>query len=153
MSVPQAEAASGYTLQTVPHAGNSGRCYLVRPSVDSGLKKVVFLVEDGKIQRVDVGSPATTTLSGVGVSVDLGLLYQLYPGQIQDAADLTMDGTAVVFVPKDPADQDFRIVFDISDSRVSQYRAGLLPAVGYAQGCLQQQPRQMSRSTATAAVP
>ena len=107
------------------------------PTKASGLDGVSYMVFEDKIARVDIAPPSTTTTrSGAGIGLDESLLEELFPGRIEDASGMVIDGEAVMYVPQDEKDEDYRIVFEITDGLVSYYRSGILPQVGYAEGCL-----------------
>ena len=61
---------------------------------------------------------------------------ELFPGRIEDADEFVIDGHAVAYVPADEVDAEYRVVFVIESTLVSSYRAGILPAVGFAEGCV-----------------
>jgi hypothetical protein len=110
----------------------------VRPPDDeSAYAGVSFMVENDRIVRIEVsdGSPVTTR-SGAGIGISQSSLEAMFPGQIEAAPDFVVDGTAVQFVPADDADAQYRVVFVLEDGVVSQFRAGVLPAVGYGEGCV-----------------
>jgi len=138
MTVEEAEEASGYELVGKLDPDVSEDCYFVEPTeASSGLTGVLYMVYKDEIARVDIVSPSpTTTRSGAGVGLDADLLQELFPGQIEEAPQFTVDGLALMYVPRDEADADYRIIFDIEDGRVAAYRSGILPAVGFGEGCL-----------------
>ncbi len=134
-TVEQAEEASGLTL--TPEADPiSEDCFFVTVADDPVYAGVAFMVNDGSIGRVDVGPPSTiTTRSGAGIGTTVDQLNALFPGQIEDAGEFVIDGTAVMFVPRDEADAQFRVIFETVDGAVANYRSGVLPAVGFGEGC------------------
>ncbi len=138
MTVEQAEEAAGFALEGEPDPDVSTTCYLVAPPADQpDYAGVAFMVENDRIVRVEVrDSSAVTTRSGAGIGVTETTLREMFPGRIEAAPDFVIDGDALQFVPADEADADYRVVFVFADDVVSEYRAGVLPAVGYAEGCL-----------------
>lgn len=137
MTVEEAEETSGFKLVGELDPDVSEVCYFVTPTEASGLTGVSYMVYQDAIARVDISPPSqTTTRSGVGIGVDSDLLFELFPGQIEEAPQFTIDGLALMYVPKDEVDADYRIIFDIEEGRVAAYRSGILPPIGFGEGCL-----------------
>ena len=129
MTVADAQRAAGTVL--VP-AGPTGACYHVVPH--DAPEGIVFLVHSGTIERVDINSGPITTRSGVGVGSPESMITDLFGDQIE--REVRVDGTVdLVFVPRDAGDQNYRVVFNISDGAVRAYKSGRLPMVMLDTGC------------------
>ena len=129
MTVAQAQEAAGTVL--VP-AGPTGPCYHVVPS--DAPEGIVFLVHQGTVERVDINSGTITTRSGVGVGSPESMVTDLFGDSIE--RQVRVDGTVdLVFVPTDPGDRNYRVVFNISDGVVRAYKSGRLPQVMLDTGC------------------
>ncbi len=129
MTVAAAQQAAGTVL--VP-AGPTGACYHVVPH--DAPEGIVFLVHSGTIERVDINSGPITTRSGVGVGSPESMVTDLFGDRIE--REVRVDGTVdLVFVPRDPGDQDYRVVFNISEGTVRAYKSGRLPQVMLDTGC------------------
>ncbi len=134
-TIEQAEEASGLDLEAEP-SPISEDCFFVTVAGDPVYEGVSFMVSEGTIGRVDVNAPSTiTTRSGAGIGTTEQQLNDLFPGQIEDAGQYIIDGTAVMFVPRDEADAEFRVIFETVDGVVASYRSGILPPVGFGEGC------------------
>lgn len=134
MTVAEAEAAAGMMLIVEPDEFFGPDCYFVEP--ESGIPGVAFMVYEGRIGRVDVfGSGTVTTLSGARIGMTEQEIVALFPGQIEESFEYLVDGKALVFVPVDEADRDFRVVFEITNGVVRAMRGGILPAVQLNEGC------------------
>ena len=49
---------------------------------------------------------------------------------------MRIDGTVdLVFVPKDPGDQNYRVVFNVAEGAVRAFKSGRLPQVMLDTGC------------------
>jgi hypothetical protein len=132
MTKADAEKAAGSEL--VPEGPGTSACQLV--TLRSGAPGVSFLLVDGRVERVDISAPPISTRSGAKVGSSVAQVQALYPGQIADAARPDgQPGGALVFVPKDAADANFRLVFSTDGTTVTSYRAGRLPAVIAPTGC------------------
>ena len=129
MTVAQAQEAAGTVL--VP-AGPTGACYHVVPF--DAPEGIVFLVHQGTIERVDINSGPITTRSGVGVGSPESMVTDLFGNSIE--REVRIDGTVdLVFVPSDPGDRNYRVVFNISEGAVRAYKSGRLPQVMLDTGC------------------
>ncbi len=132
MTVAEAEQAAGSKL--VADGGKTGSCYLAKP--ESGPDGVAFLISDGRIERVDISAGPIATRSGAKVGSTNAQIKTTYPGQVQDAARPDgQPGGALVYVPKDATDAQFRLVFLTDGTAVQSYRAGRVPQVLAATGC------------------
>ena len=116
MTIEEASRSAGVRLV---QSGGSDGCYTYKPP-QAGLKGVSFMVWKGQIVRVDVFmNYRVATLRGVRVGDSEERVRSLYPKQIQSI------GQTLVFVPKDAADKDYRIIFEFDrNRRVMSYRSG-----------------------------
>ena len=129
MTVSQAQEAAGTVL--VP-AGPTGRCYHAVPH--DAPEGIVFLVHEGTIERVDINSGPITTRSGVGVGSPETMVTDLFGDSIE--RQVRVDGTVdLVFVPTDPGDRNYRVVFNVSEGEVRAYKSGRFPQVMLDTGC------------------
>ena len=129
MTVADAQQAAGTVL--VP-AGPTGACYHVVPH--DAPEGIVFLVHSGTIERVDINSGPITTRSGVGVGSPESMVTDLFGDRIE--REVRVDGTVdLVFVPRDAGDQNYRVVFNISEGAVRAFKSGRLPMVMLDTGC------------------
>ncbi len=129
MTVADAQQAAGTVL--VP-AGPTGACYHVVPH--DAPEGIVFLVHSGTIERVDINSGPITTRSGVGVGSPESMVTDLFGDRIE--REVRVDGTVdLVFVPRDPGDQNYRVVFNVSEGAVRAFKSGRLPQVMQDTGC------------------
>jgi hypothetical protein len=132
MTKADAEKAAGSAL--VPVGPGTSACQLV--SLASGAPGVSFLLVNGRVERVDIAAAPISTRSGARVGSSVAQVRALYPGQIEDAARPDgQPGGALVFVPKDAADANFRLVFSTDGTTVVSYRAGRVPGVLAPTGC------------------
>lgn len=123
MTVATAQEAAGTALVPLDPLGD---CYRVAP-VDAP-EGIVFVVSEGTIERADITAGPVTTRSGVGIGTPESRVVELFGDQIERQVG-SDGGVALVFVPRDPNDAAFRVVFDIDDGVVSSLRAGRVPLV------------------------
>jgi hypothetical protein len=80
-------------------------------------------------------SPAQT-VSGVAIGDTEQEVYDTYPGQIESEPHAYVDGGHyLTFVPRDPADQDFRVKFSTDGEVVREIHAGDAQATRAIEGC------------------
>ncbi|MCE2720800.1 MAG: hypothetical protein ACK5RY_21500 [Dolichospermum sp.] len=144
MNLPEAAAAAANTRLSVNYAG-SDSCYYLE--TEGELKGVSFMVtkDDVKsrlqyvtsdvIARIDIDNPKITTVSGAKIGDTEARIKSLYPGQIKVTPHEYTKGHYLTFIPKNKAEQNYRIVFETDGQRVTRYRAGKLPEVEYVEGC------------------
>ena len=129
MTVQQAQQAAGTLMVPISPVSD---CYHVTPH--NAPEGIVFLVDDGTIERVDITAGPITTRSGVGVGTPDDAVIRLFGDSIKRSA--RPDGTVnLTFVPSDDGDNDFRVVFNVTDGKVSSYKSGRVPQVLAATGC------------------
>ncbi|MTJ06870.1 hypothetical protein [Anabaena sp. UHCC 0204] len=144
MNLPEAAVAANTRL-SVSYAG-SDSCYYLQ--TEGELTGVSFMVtkDDVKsrmkyvtsdvIARVDVDNPKITTVSGAKIGDTEARIKSLYPGQIQVTPhEYNQKGHYLTFIPRNKAEQKYRVIFETDGQRVTRYRAGKLPEVEYIEGC------------------
>jgi len=134
MSLSEASRALGETFKIdAKEPGES--CTYVRPSAAPW--GVSFMVIDTVVERVDVHEGKVTTLSGAHIGSTEAEIKALYPGHIdvQPHPYTGPEGHYLIYVPQDPSDSTFRIIFETDGEKVTMYRAGRRPAVEYIEGC------------------
>jgi len=146
MNIPQVTAAANTRLY-VEYGGNDEACYYI--SGEGDLNGVSFMVTKDEtksrdkyatsdvIARIDIDNPKITTVSGAKVGDTEARIKSLYPGQIK-VTPHTYNGPQanyLTFVPKNKAEQNYRVIFETDGQRVTRYRVGKLPEVEYYGGC------------------
>lgn len=128
------QAAKAATTKLVGDAPNNN-CYYVKPEWEP--KNLGFMVTEGRISRVDVWRDGKiTTLKGAKIGDTEAQIKSLYPGQIKVTPHkYVQGGHYLTFIPKDRADQNYRVVFETDGKRVTQFRSGKLPEVEFVEGC------------------
>jgi hypothetical protein len=130
MPVEQAEAAAGASTTARP---SGDACAFVRiGDMPDGMQ---LMIERGRVVRADVTAGRHPTDRGAALGMSEAEVQELYGGALEvrphkyDSA-----GRYLVLVP-DAAADSLRIVFETDGSVVTRYRAGVLPAVDYVEGC------------------
>ena len=132
MTLDEAQEAAGAALVT--EGPREPSCFLAAPA--EGPAGVSFLFADGRVERVDIAAPPIATRSGAKVGSTEAQITELYGDQIEVQARADgQPGNNLVFVPRDEADQDFRLIFTTDGTTVTSYRAGRVPQVLAPTGC------------------
>lgn len=132
MTVKQAEKAAKITL--INGDAPNKYCYYVSPKRKP--ENISFMVSEYKIARIDIDNKNITTLKGAKIGDTETKIKQLYKGYIKiEPHQYVEKGHYLIFVPKDKADQNYRIVFETDGKKVTRFRSGKLPEVEYVEGC------------------
>lgn len=95
---------------------------------------VVITVTAGTIERVDITTEELTTRSGAGVGMTEEALFELFGSSLsQEPRD--GGGNTITFTPSDPADAEFRVIFETDGTAVTSFRSGRLPQVASTSPC------------------
>jgi hypothetical protein len=121
LALAQVEELTGLDFEE----DGDGGCRTATPV--GGLEGVELLVVDDAVRVVDLVGGGYETLSGIGIGATEQAVLDTYAGQIEQAED------SLTFVPRDPSDAQFRIVFRTEGGAVTSFAAGLLPEV--VEGC------------------
>lgn len=131
MTLDEANAATGNAL-IVP--ATLEECDWVR--VKDAPKGLLLMVEGGKITRVNIDDSSTiATTNGAKIGDTEEHIELLYSGQVEVQPHKYTTGHYLVVTPVDPAEKDYRIVFETDGKKVLRYRSGLVPSVQYVEGC------------------
>lgn len=125
MTILEAETALQESFKLPLQAGT---CYNLKPSrMPSGTS---LMIVDGQIVRVDVETPQIATDVGARVGDSEGKIRSLYP-ETQTAPHKYVQGFYLTVRPAG----NYRIVFETQNGKVTRFRAGRMPEVGWVEGC------------------
>jgi hypothetical protein len=129
-ALADARAALGDSLIVAPGA----ECgFTVPRGAPAGVR---FMVEQGKIVRVEVDSSGVRTTAGAEVGMSEADVRGRYPvGLRVQPHKYDPKGRYLVVQGTEPADSARRLIFETDGQRVVRYRAGVTPAVEYVEGC------------------
>ena len=127
MSEAQARAALGMSASK----GGSKECRYL----DTGGRSRVYamLVRD-TVVRLDVRDSSVATDAGVRVGDAESRVRSLYPGSVTTQPHKYVQGGHYLIVSS-PATSTRQIVFETDGKRVTSYRVGRVPEVGWVEGC------------------
>jgi hypothetical protein len=129
-----AEASSAAGKQIVAKPDVNAGCGYAEP--EGGPEGVSFMVVSGRIARVDVTGGPVKTLSGAGVGDTEAQVQARYSNRLEVSPHkYVASGHYLTLVPTDPADADFRLIFETDGTKVTRFRAGKQPEVSYVEGC------------------
>lgn len=134
MSVAELED-TGLDLAAID-GSDRGECSYYR--IRGNTEPIGLMVINDRILRIDVWPGSLIeTLSGAKIGSTEADLVRLYGDQLEAVPNPVTLGKTVVFKPRDPGEDLFRLVFETDDrGQVVQYRAGQFPSVTWPEGCL-----------------
>jgi hypothetical protein len=128
-----AEARAVLPGLKIPEGADKISCEYAR---NDGLPPGIgLMLGEGSIKRVEVRRGEFATAAGARIGDSEDRIRSLYPGRVTVTPHEYTDGHYLTVVPSSRADSAYRIVFETDGSRVVNYRAGVLPHVGYVEGC------------------
>ncbi len=139
MTVAEAEKALGATLK--PPTGDKPRdvaCWQIMRA-DGADPSVVYMVETGKVTRIDVirregqPIPSTRTAEGLGIGAAEKDVIAAYGSRLtQSPHKYVDDGKYLRLLSRDAGSG---IVFETAAGTVTGLRAGIPPSLDYVEGC------------------
>jgi hypothetical protein len=135
MTLDEARQAAGIPITLLDGEASPGCRYAKPAGMNEGIGLMVI---ENRIARIDIWKDMPIkTRSGLGVGSTKAEILQLFPGQIEEETHVYIPGGQyLIFVPKDAADKNYRIVFETDpEGVVTQYRVGRLPEVRWIEGC------------------
>ena len=130
MTLADASRTLGESLKVAdPH------CDYVAP--DALPDGTALMVIEGRVERVDIDTAGILTRSSIGIGSTEEDVRRAYGDRIRTEPHpyTGPEGHYLIFIPRDPADSGFGIIFATDGYRVTDYRAGREPAVRYIEGC------------------
>jgi hypothetical protein len=131
MTPEQANAAVGGALQLPQSTTMDGCDYATHRGVDS----LLFMVEQGKIVRVEVRRHDIQTAAGARIGDSEARIEQLYPGRVRVSPHKYTAGHYLTVVPADTGAHRYRLIFETDGAVVTKFRGGAVPQVEYVEGC------------------
>lgn len=129
MTIAQAAKALGTSL--VREGDEIEGCYYAVPK--EGPKGIAFMFTNRRIARIDIDSKQFATERGARVGDSEQKVKSLYKGQIKTTQH-PYDDTGHYLIVNMKGTR-FQIIFETDGTRVTSYRTGKLPEVGYIEGC------------------
>jgi hypothetical protein len=130
MRVGEAASALGVPAPTAPL--NPSCDYWIPAGAPPGL---AFMVEVGRIVRVDVDSAGIPTVQGLSVGSSADSVRWVFPERLVDQPHKYDWDAGWRYLTILSPDSLTGLVFEVDSFIVRTYRAGLWPAVGYVERC------------------
>ena len=131
MTPLEARTAAGGRLQLPERLGAEGCDYAAVP----GLEGLTFMIENGRVVRVDVRARGIRTVEGGAVGDTEARIQELYPGRVTVSPHKYTEGHYLTVAARDAAGGSVQLIFETDGSHVTRFRGGLLPQVAYVEGC------------------
>ena len=131
MTPSQANSAVGGSLE-LPQGMTSEACDYASPR---GMDSLAFMIEQGRVVRVDVTKPGIRTVAGAEVGDSETTIQRLYAGRVRVSPHKYTKGHYLTVLPVDTAGHPYRLVFETNGAVVTTYRTGVLPQVEYVERC------------------
>ena len=131
MTPAQANGAVGGTLE-LPQGMTIDACDYAFPR---GVDSLKFMIEQGKVVRIDVRRHDIRTAEGARVGDTEARIQQLYPGRVRVSPHKYTDGHYLTVTPPDTVGHPFRLIFETDGAVVKNFRGGAVPQVEYVEGC------------------
>lgn len=119
----------------IPVAAAGTPCHVA--TLDGDPYSPLFTFRDGRLVVVQVFTPGLVTRSGIGIGASSADIARAYGDRIEARPAQAGDSTRqfLVFVPSDEENQVYRLVFDLTDDRVTTIRFGATEIVADQPGC------------------
>jgi hypothetical protein len=132
MTVAQAQQAANRSFAAASFSDGTGSCGYVDVK---GVSGVSFMLNAGKIVRIDIDNPRIMTLGGAKIGDSEARIKQIYPGIKSTRHEYVIGGHYLTFYPKDAADRNYLLIFETAAGKVTRFRSGKIPDVAAVEGC------------------
>lgn len=130
MTLSQAAKVLGVRVsRDVGYDGNE--CYYASPK--RGFKDIAFMMSGRRIVRVDIDSKEYATDRGAKIGDTEDKIKRLYRGRVKVSQHPYVDYGHYLEVEFEGG--KYSLIFETDGKRVTSFRAGRSPAVGYIEGC------------------
>ncbi len=111
-------------------ASGSENCYYTHAR---GHAHLAFMIEDGRLSRIDVDAPGIATSSGIQVGDSEQRLRQVYGPKLSVTEHKYID-TGHYFTVRSP-DRRYGVRFETDKGRVLEFYVGRYESIQYVEGC------------------
>ena len=132
MTLFDARAATGNKL-SAPPAADTASCGFARWT--GGPAGVRLMTSKGRIVRVDVDSGSTTAVSGAHIGDSEKRIIALYDAGSVEVTPSKYTAGHDITIQQREGTGSIRYVYQTDGKRVTRFRAGRMPEVGYVEGC------------------
>lgn len=133
IGMPLSEAVNMGLLSENPNL--KPECDYVFPAVGAGIPEgVSVMIVRGKLARIDVDTGAVTTEEGAKIGDTEGQLRELYEG-VEVTPHKYIEKGHYFTVRGDSASAGKAIIFETDGQKVTMFRSGRFPEVGWVEAC------------------
>lgn len=106
-------------------------CYYVYP--DGKFDDMGFMVEDGRITRIDVYSKKVSVVGGIRIGDLEGTVKKAFSGKVKEEIHpyIGEEGKYLIVETK----KGFAFIFETNNGKITSFRSGRLSPVKYIEGC------------------
>jgi hypothetical protein len=135
MTLAEARSALGDSM-SIP-APDDSICDHVTPAFAEGAEpSMLFMVEQGRIARVEVRDATVATAAGAKVGDPRSRVESLYRGRVRVEPHKYTEGKYLIVPLGKGRDSLYRLVFETDEKgKVITFRSGLYPQVEWIEGC------------------
>jgi hypothetical protein len=115
-----------------PHDKESQACHY---EYSSGVyQDIGFMVEDGKITRIDIRSNKITTMNNIRIGDSEETVRTVFPGKVLEEIHpyIGKEGKYLIVETK----PGYAFIFETDRGKITSFRSGKLSSVRYIEGCL-----------------
>ena len=133
MTVPEAARMVGGSF-AAPSGGAQSCTYAIWNEAPDSVR---VMLDEGLVARVDVSRGTIATSRDARIGDTEARIKELYKGRVAVTPHEYTDGHYLTVTPEAGSgeDRNYRLVFETDGNRVTKYRGGKLPQVGWVEGC------------------
>lgn len=119
-----------------PDSGDPLACHHLYPTGQATPAQLAFMFENDLFVRYSAESDQIAAPGGGRVGMDEATLQGLYGGRLESSPHKYVEGGKMLMSPEDGGALPSRLFFELdARGRVTSWRVGLAPQVGYVEGC------------------
>ena len=115
-----------------PPDEDDSSCHYVYP--DGKYDDIGFMVEDGRITRIDIYSKTIAATGAIHIGDDENLVKKNYPGKVKEEVHPYLGNDGKYFTVE--VMPGYAFIFETERGRIITFRSGKLASVKYIEGCL-----------------
>jgi len=115
-----------------PAAKDDQACFYVDPKSQP---KILLMMEDGRLARVDVNGPGVFTSTGIQVGDTEKHALQVYGGKLKIKPHAYTGDEGGHYLTTKSSDGRYGIRFETDGKKITMYYAGRFDAIQYIEGC------------------
>lgn len=130
MSLVQLNAALHSNFK-LPAAKDDQACFYVRPKLHPA---VAFMIEDGRVSRIDIEKPGVRTDSGIQVGDPEGRVHEVFGNRVVVEDHKYFEKGHYLTIRS--KDKRSALRFETNEGKITSFYTGTSEAIQYVEGCL-----------------